>query len=276
MTVPPTPTRGPVGLTGRPARLFSVHVARNTRLTPHMIRVTLRGESLTAFVGDGPDQRIKLLLPRHPSQSLDALHSLTPRQMRELPDAERPVMRTYTIRSHDPSAGEVEIDFALHTPVGPATRWAIDAVPGQPAAFFGSVAAYDPPADTGWQLVVGDDTALPAVAAILESPSAPATTHAYVSVTDASAVLPLTTRVGTTVTWLPRDGGSGSGDDDHGASLVSAVRRASLPTGPGYVWLAAEQSVARDIRAHLVHERGMDRERVYFSGYWSRGRAEGE
>ncbi|WP_159324439.1 siderophore-interacting protein [Streptomyces tendae] len=134
---------------------------------------------------------------------------------------------------------------------------------------------WGPPAGTGWQLVVGDDTALPAIAAILESASAPATTHAYVSVTDASAVLPLTTRAGTTVTWLPRDGGSGSGDD-HGASLVSAVRGASLPSGPGYVWLAAEQSVARNIRAHLVHDRGMDRERVYFSGYWSRGRAEGE
>ncbi|MFG2544242.1 siderophore-interacting protein [Streptomyces sp. NPDC048594] len=87
-------------MTGRPARLFSAHVGRTTQLTPHLIRVTLRGDFLTAFVGDGPDRQIELLMPRHPAQSLDA--SPTPRQLRELPDAERPVMRTYTIRSYDP------------------------------------------------------------------------------------------------------------------------------------------------------------------------------
>ncbi len=275
MVVPPTPTRAPVGLTGRPARLFLAHVVRRTHLTPHMIRVTLGGDSLTEFVGDGPDQRIKLLLPRHPAQDMGRLYGLTPKQMRQLPDTERPLIRTYTIRSHDPAAGEVEIDFALHMPVGPATQWAIDAVPGQPAAFFGSVAAYNPPADSRWQLIVGDDTALPAVAAILESSSAPQPTQVYLSVTTASGVMPLPNRDGAAVTWLPRDS-DGPGHDDHGASLVSAISQAELPTAPGYVWLAAEQSVVRDIRAHLVHERGMDRGRVYFSGYWSRGKSEGE
>ncbi|MFI6345397.1 siderophore-interacting protein [Streptomyces sp. NPDC050560] len=272
MTVPAR-RRLPTGLSGRPTRLFPVRVARRTALTPHMARITFEGPALADFADDGPDQRVKLILPRADGPGLDLPADLTPLDILALPEAERPLMRTYTVRDADPEARRVSVDFALHHPAGPATEWAAAARPGAEAALFGPVAAYAPPPDTAWQLIAGDETALPAIAAIVERLPARMPAHVVVSVPAPSAVLPLAVRPDTNVTWLPRTTGEPEGAEDR---LTAAVRAANLPPGPGYAWVAAEQSVAGSVRRHLVHERGMDRDRIYFSGYWRRGKSEGD
>lgn len=229
----------------------------------------------------GPDQRIKVFLPRDGEAG--------PRvptgpdwyaRYRALPESERPVMRTYTIRAA--RAGEIDVDFVRHGDTGPASRWAGRVAPGQRVVIYGPDgrfpgyregarlgADYAPPADTAWQLIAGDETALPAVAGIVEHLPANAVAQVYLEVPTEDDRLDLPCGSGVSVRWLVRGAGA-----VHGAAPAAAVRAARLPDEPGYAWLAGESGVVRDLRRHLVRDRGLDRGRVYFGGYWRRGKSE--
>jgi NADPH-dependent ferric siderophore reductase len=58
-----------------------------------------------------------------------------------------------------------------------------------------------------------------------------------------------------------------------GGLLREAIARTTFPGGAPYAWLAGESSAVTDLRRHLVNERGIDKELVYFSGYWLLGSA---
>jgi NADPH-dependent ferric siderophore reductase len=263
-----SPSPGPPTLSGRPVGLFRARVSGRTTLGPHLVRISLTGPDLARFHSDGPDQRVKLLLPR-PGQ--DAPHvdaDTTPRAVLAMSPDTRPVMRTYTVRAHRPETGEVDIDFVLHgAHGGPASQWAATAQPGAEAALYGPVAAYRPPETVAWQLIVGDDTALPAIGAITEQLTTPA--RIFIEVGERADRQPLACAEDA-VTWLYR------GDEPAGAGtrLLDAVRAAGFPDGAPYAWLAGEQAAVRDLRRHLVGERGFAKEDVYFCGYWRRGRSE--
>ncbi|MBB1256349.1 siderophore-interacting protein, partial [Streptomyces alkaliterrae] len=64
------------------------------------------------------------------------------------------------------------------------------------------------------------------------------------------------------------------GDPARRGGLTRAVADAELPDGRGYAWLAGEAGGVRALRRHLVHERGLDRRRITFSGYWRLGASE--
>lgn len=292
-----------------PWRQFAVDVRAVRRLSPSFVRVTLTGPDLDRFADNGYDQRIKVVFPL-------PVHGLAPLptgddwylRWRDLPDELRNPIRTYTVRAVRPERFEVDIDFAVHGDEGPASRWALHAAPGDPLAVMGPDAGYAgehggvefrPPAGAGCLLLAGDETAAPAIAAILERLPAGVRGEALLEVPYASDALPLTAPPGVTVTWLGRDGGA------PGCRLVPAVADAAarlLPapagTGPDalpdvdvdadilwevpdadasgsmYAWLAGEAGVIRTLRRHLVAERGMDRRAVAFMGYWRIGRAD--
>lgn len=169
-------------------RLFKVRVISAEWVTPGFVRVTFTGDDLADFGFVGIDQRVKLLLP-------DAQGTLPELRGSEdwyaawcaLSAAEQPPMRTYTprmLRPADPTTGtpaSVVIDFAWHPDPGPAAAWAARAQPGDIAAIVGPNGAYSattravgwlPPRDARQFLLVGDESALPAIAAILEDISA--------------------------------------------------------------------------------------------------------
>ncbi|MFB9835193.1 siderophore-interacting protein [Actinoallomurus acaciae] len=248
-------------------RLFHVRVTARVPIAPRMLRVSLAGDDLADFVGDGPDQRVKLLLPREGQDRPQVTYGMTPADLLALPEEVRPVMRTYTIRRHRPRSGEVDIDFAVHDGPGPATRWAVGAQPGDRAALYGPISAYSPTPGTDWQLLAGDKTALPAICAIVESlpPDTPARVFAEVDDLECSGLLRDGER--TQVTWCRRAAGE---------RLLASIRAADLPRGRPYAWVAGERSQVADVRRHLVEERGIDRDDVYFSGYWRIGKAEGQ
>jgi NADPH-dependent ferric siderophore reductase len=159
-----------------PMAMHHVDVAAVRDVTPGMRRITLAGPSLADFTDDGPDQRCKLFLPRPgqhrpPVAGGDGWY----RQGQALPQHERPVMRTYTVRYARPHRHEIDVGIVLHGAVagGPGSAWARRATPGDRVAVFGAYAEYDPPPDTRWQVLVGDETALPAIAAA-ENGSRPA------------------------------------------------------------------------------------------------------
>ncbi|MER5203700.1 siderophore-interacting protein [Streptomyces sp. NPDC002825] len=145
--------------------------------TPRMRRVTLGGPSPDGFVLTGPGQQVKLFFPR-PGQAEPVLPVPGPDgdAMRwygayaALPEAERPWMRSYTLRAHDSAAGTVDIDFFLDgdgEDAGPATRWARAARPGDVLGMFGPSAAFAVPVTPGagdWTLLYADACALPALA----------------------------------------------------------------------------------------------------------------
>ncbi|MFF8774540.1 siderophore-interacting protein [Kitasatospora sp. NPDC015120] len=253
-------------------------MVRATRITPHMARITLGGPGLAGFVNGGLDQRVKLLLPL-PGQS----EPLMPegeeefgwyRNWRAMDPAVRPVLRTYTVRAqrHDPD--EVDIDIAVHGDHGPGSRWARTAAPGDrvivcgPAVEDAGGVEFRLPDGADWVLLAGDESTLPAVAAILgELPeSLPVTVFAEVGGPQEHAYLPAA-RPGTAITWLHR-GTPGT------PTLPDAVRAAELPDGAPYAWIAGEASAVRELRRHLVRERGYDRRAVCFMGYWRLGRTE--
>ena len=221
-----------------------------------MIRVTLAGDELAGFAGEGPDRRIKMFFPV-PGQERPAV----PRASTGGPvwpaGEARPTIRTYTVRRFDASVGELDVDFVLHAGHGPAAAWARDARPGAWVGVSEPGGHYAPDPTADFHVLIGDETALPAVATVLDAID-PARALTFLEVADAAEeqVLP------GAVTWVHRDGRRA------GEPLAAAVRSASLPDGRGQAWLSGESACVRDLRRHLIDDRGLDRRLVYATGYW--------
>ncbi|MET9829267.1 siderophore-interacting protein [Streptomyces sp. NPDC006385] len=255
-----------------PFRFFSLHVVRTRRLGPSMVRVTFGGQDLRYFFSDGRDQSLSLFLP-HPGQR----EPQVPIELgddwwqgwRELPEDVRAVMRSYTLRALRRHPDEIDIDFVLHTPAGPASRWASHATAGDRVLLLGPAIAdnrairFRPPEDTDLVVIWGDETAVPAVAAILESLPAGTRARVWLEVQDAGTVQDLATEADAEIAWLVQE------------EALDAIRAARLPAAEHpYVWIAGESGSVKALRRHFVGERGVDRRRVTFVGYWRQGLTE--
>lgn len=254
-----------------------LRVRGRERLTPHMVRVTLGGD-LADFVPVAPDQQVKLFFAR-PGHGLDELPG--PRESGgdpmtwyqaylAVPEPRRPWMRTYSVRHHRPERGELDIDFVLHgagAEAGPASRWAATATVGDEVGLVGPAPSHlRVPGPHDWTLLAGDETALPAIGALVAAHPAGAPVHVVVEVSDAAEEQPLPTAAAAHVRWVHRDGRPAG----TGSALLDAVRAAEFPAGRVFAWVAGEASAVRALRRHLVGERGVDKRQVAFTGYWRR------
>ncbi|WP_066042594.1 siderophore-interacting protein [Herbiconiux solani] len=324
----------------QPFRLFEVRLTGRRPLSDNFVRFTFSGADLDRFADNGYDQRIKLIFPVAGDDFGDGLGTgsgagadsgcaaLMGSQedwytvWRDLPDETRPPIRTYTIRAVRPEQGEIDVDIVLHGLVGVASTWASTAPLGSSLIICGPNADHDGvhggidfhlPARTGRILVAGDETALPAIANILEKLPADARGCALVEVPDAGDSAALPSHPGIEVIVV------GRGARAHGEALVPLVREhagrllddAAAPVTfssaasagpvalddvdvdhdmlwevpeedpeaagtPLYAWLAGEAGVIKLLRRHLVAERGIDRRSVAFMGYWRHGKSEGD
>ncbi|EPD60337.1 siderophore-interacting protein [Streptomyces sp. HGB0020] len=263
-----------------PFRFFALQVVRARRLGPSLVRVTFAGEDLRYFQSDGCDQSLSLFLP-HPGQSEPAVpYELGDgwwQAWRELPDGVRAVMRSYTLRALRRDPDEIDIDFVLHSPAGPASSWAARACAGDRVVLLGPALAdnrairFRPPADTDLTLIWGDETAVPAVSAILEALPADARARVWLEVRDPGDIQDLMTAADAEITWLVRDRSAVEGSP----MALDALREAQLRDAQRpYAWIAGESGMVKQLRRHLVGERGIDRRRVTFVGYWRRGMTE--
>ncbi|MFH8366034.1 siderophore-interacting protein [Streptomyces sp. NPDC018031] len=271
-----------------PFRFFDVHVVRTRLLGRSMVRITFGGAGLTDFASGGRDQRFKLFLP-HPGQDAPVVPTEAGEdwfpQWRALDPATRGIMRSYTVRAQRRTDGgaEVDVDFALHgadatghTSSGPAARWAARAGAGDRAVLLGPVEPdnagvdFRPPAGTDWVLLTGDETALPAVAGILEALPDGTDARVWIEVPHPEDIQQLDTGAQAEITWLVRDGADGP----RTGLIPDAVRAARLPDGTGYAWIAGEAGTVRALRRHLVGDRGFDRKAITFTGYWRKGATE--
>ncbi|MEE1741808.1 siderophore-interacting protein [Streptomyces sp. BE147] len=241
------------------------------RITPRTARVTFTGDGLPDIMAERPDQQMKLCLPRAgqrvpvlPRQDADDTYGMRWYEAYlAIPEDERPWMRGFTVRSYDRARNAMAVDFVLHGDDGPAARWGSAARPGDVLGMVGPSAAYARPLPASdWLLLAGDETALPAMATLLEALPDGTRALAYVEVADAAEEQDLAPAAGSEVRWVHRD---------RGGSLLRAVRAARLPgDGAGAAWLAGEAGAVRELRRHLVEERQLPKEAVEFSGYWRR------
>ncbi|HET6711723.1 siderophore-interacting protein [Amycolatopsis sp.] len=242
-------------------------------LTPHMVRVTFAAESFREVPAGAPDQYVKVFFPL-PGQEAPVLPETGSdvlswyRTYLAMPDDVRPPMRTYTVRAHRPDAAELDVDFVLHGDSGPASAWASRARAGDRVAFLGPHGLYAPPDGSDWQLLVGDETALPAIGAIVERLPAGTRASVYVELADRADRQAFETRGTVEVHWVLR------GTRPLGEALLEALRGAAFPGGTPYAWVSGEAGVVKSVRRHLVREREVDKRLICFTGYWRQGISE--
>jgi NADPH-dependent ferric siderophore reductase len=246
-------------------RTITLEVRRTERLTPGMIRLVAGGDDLAGFP-DTPytDRYVKILFPRpgvtYPEPfDMDVIRA-------ELPREQWPATRTYTLRAFDPAARELTIDFVHHGAAGLAGPWAAAARPGDVFRLMGPGGAYTPDPEADWHLMIGDESALPAIGAACERVPAGVPVLAVLEVGTVAEEQPLASSGTLQATWLHR----GTGAPDR---LVAAVRALEFPPGRVHAFVHGEAGLVRDLRRHLL-ERGVARELLSISGYWRRGRDE--
>ncbi|MFE3448917.1 siderophore-interacting protein [Nonomuraea sp. NPDC059194] len=248
---------------------YDLTVVRAIDLTPHMRRVTFTAPNLAGFRSVSPDQQVKIFLPP-PGHDVPVIPPMPEDRdittwyaaYLAMDDAIRPAMRTYTIRAHRDEPAELDIDFVLHDDAGPASAWAAGAVPGQRIAMVGpSVSHVRTPASYDWMLLAGDESALPAIAAVLETLPDGMYARVFVEVAGPQEEQLLETKADLDLTWVHR----GPGD-----LLLRAVEQFAPPAGEPYVWLAGEAGAVRALRRHFVNDRGVPKSSIVFVGYWRR------
>ncbi len=226
----------------------SLTVREKTRITPSMIRILFEGGDLEDFVSLAPDDHVKLFIPT------------------ETGEAER---RDYTPRRFDRAARTLTIDFAVHE-AGPATRWAIDAAPGDRLDIGGPRGSLVVEPTFDWWLLVGDETALPAIGRRIEEMAPDTLVTSIVTVTSVEEEQNFTTTARHEAVWVHRP--SDRADDP--APLLAALQARPLPQGDGFVWIAAEARVARAARDYLVNVCGYRLAWTKAAGYWLNGVAD--
>jgi NADPH-dependent ferric siderophore reductase len=248
-----------------PPRARLLEVREVEALTPHMLRVVLRGEDWSGFHSAGADDHVKLMF----SASGDGpppLPNPDPDGPRYPEGVTPPVMRDYTPRRFDPETGELTIDFVAHGD-GPAASWAAKAKAGALLGQGGPRGSLIVSDDFDWYLLAGDETALPSIARRLEELPASARAIVIAEVADVSEQLELETRAKLDLHWLHR-GGAEPGATD---LIERAIRDLDLPGGDGFAWVAAEADSVRPLRTHLREERGLPKSWTRITGYWKRG-----
>lgn len=257
-----------ITVTHAPSGLMHATVVRSTRVTPHMMRVTLGGADLRRFEPQGFDQWFRLALPVGDGTRFDRLPQrfTLPAYLRykTIPKATRPEIRNYTVRAFRPDPAELDIDFVIHGSEGVAGPWAVTAQPGEEVALIDQGCGWRPvPAD--WNLLVTDESGLPAVAGVLRDMPRDARGIALIELFDAADRQPTEEPEGVTVHWLER-----RPDEPPGSACLPALRELEFPAGTPYAFAVGESRVATGTRRHLVGERDIPKDRVTFCGYWKR------
>lgn len=264
------------------AELIHLEVLRSERLSAHWVRVTLGGREIERFRPMGFDQWFRLFLPIGGDAGLDRVPAKANKmfgylKFLRIPDGERPVMRNYSVRAYRAATAdagaEIDVDFVLHGSAtdgtaGPASRWAETCRPGEHVLIIDEGLTFNPQRGTDRVLLVGDETALPAIASISASLPADAVGTAIIEVPTTEDALPFPRPTGMELVWIVRPH-----DVAPGSLALETLSRTSLPDGAFHAYAAGEQSLASGARKHLVGERGVDKNAVSFCGYWKIGAA---
>jgi NADPH-dependent ferric siderophore reductase len=249
----------------RPARkaprTTKLVVWHTEHVTPHLIRITSApsepGDIERFAQSPHTDTYVKVVFGKPGVSYPEPFDMAT---ARELPREQWPSVRTYTLR--EVRDAEIVIDFVYHGEAGLAGPWAATARPGDELYVLGPGGAYSPDPAADWHLMIGDDSALPAITAALAKVPAGVPVHAFVEVEDAAEEQSPSTAGELRLTWLHRTSG---------ADLLDAVRAMDWPAGQVHAFVHGEAGTVTQLRRHLLSERGLSTEQLSISGYWRRG-----
>ena len=253
----------------RPRKVSSATASRVVRLTPDMVRVFFTGDDLRALPElIYTDHYIKILFPPEGAGYRWPFDTDEIRQTR--PAEEWPVTRTYTIRSYDPETNEMAVDFVVHGDEGLAGPWAAEVAPGASIGFFGPGGGYAPDPEADVHLFVGDEAAIPAIAAALDRLPEEAEAQVVLEVanSDHHQLLRGTSR--TQVTWVHRD----ELGLPYGEALTREVQSRALPAGRIDAFIHGNAEMVKALRRFLFVDHRVERKRVSISGYWRTGQTE--
>lgn len=245
----------------------TAEVVRAQWLTPSMRRLVFTGPDLVCL-RDLPytDHYVKILFA---PTGCSYRWPFDPDALRAGEPAERwPVTRTYTVRGYDQASNEMTIDFVVHGDEGLAGPWAARAVPGDQIGFYGPGGGYAPDQQADCHLLVGDEAALPAIAAALERLGDHARAAVYIEVEGSEDEQVLSSSPHVVVTWVHRR------QRPYGEALAAVVRTAGVPAGDVQAFVHGNAEMIRRMRRFLFHEIGFNRQRVSMSGYWRTGQTE--
>ncbi|QDO88641.1 siderophore-interacting protein [Ornithinimicrobium ciconiae] len=250
----------------RPPRPQAVLTVKSTEwVSPTIVRLVAGGDGFaTLNLNDFTDAYVKLVFVK-PELGLTPPYDEAALRDQLAPD-DLPVRRTYTLRWVDREQELLAIDFVVHGDEGVAAPWARTAQPGDTFVATGAGGAFAPDPTADWHLFIGDESALPAIAAALEALPKDAQGFAYLHVTDESGRIALTSPDGIQITWL-------TGPNSLTSLLAEAVAAGPWPEGRVQVFSHGERESMKAVRA-VVKDRGVPREDLSLSGYWAYGRTE--
>ncbi len=234
------------------------------RLTPHMMRITLWSDDLSDFSSLAYDDHCKLFLAQ-PGQPDLPEPQITENGL-AFPEGQRPPARDYTPRYFDTAEKTVTFDFVLHGD-GPASSWAQQAKPGDAIGVGGPRGSFVLHGEFDWYLLVGDETALPAIGRRLEELPRDARAFAVIEVPENADIQEINAPAGSEIVWLARNGRPAG----QAGPLCDAVAGMNLPQGDGYVFVAGENTMSKAVRTHMVDARGHNPNWIKAAGYWQKG-----
>ncbi len=243
----------------------TLQVRRVERISPNMQRIVLGGDELRGFVSAAPDDHVKLFFPNIAGEIVRP--EMGPNGPQYLPGRDYSPMRDYTPRHYDASRLELTIDFVLHGE-GPASLWATHAVPGQTLGVGGPRGSLVIASDFDHYVLVGDETALPAIGRWLAEMRSPASVDVLVEIADAEDRQSLPSDARVNITWLERQGESAQSSH----RLEQALRQLPVPAGDTFYWIATESRRARAMRLWLSEERDVPKDWLKAKGYWKVGK----
>lgn len=244
-------------------------VNRIADITPHMRRITLSGSDLEQYATHG--LHLKLFVPpegvdkpQWPIPGEDGLPVWPTEDM-------RPKVRTYTVRNYNIEEGTLDVDFVIHEGTSVGSHWAMHAKRGDLVGIRGPVGRPIPTAQ--WYLLVGDETALPAIARALESLPAGATGVAFIEVANESEKQIINSIADVDIKWFFRNGA----DPGTTTQLVDAVRDVKMPPADVQIYAMAgvEYSAFKEIRRFWRDDLKLNSKDILPVAYWRRGIAEG-
>lgn len=251
-------------------RTFVTTVSRSRMLAPNIKEITFSG-GLDEFAPRGPDQFLWLMAPRPGSEAI-ITDGFTLDRMQAVAEDARPFAAYYTVRAWRPMERELDMWFVLHDHAAGVSSWAATAQAGARVAMWGPRIAFEPPPDTNELLLIGDETALPAIAAIIESHPRHRTA-VVVEAQDAAHAIALPGHASVTVHWTFR----GSAPAGTNIELLDLVRRLRItPTPSLYAFGAGETRQVAAIRRYLRRDVGLAATQVRVTGYWRRTKASAE
>ena len=279
------------------------------RLSPHFVRVAFGGEGLNRLVTPPAiyDQRIKILLPNDGHRLPDVSGENWHQDWLATPEDTRGVLRTYSIRAAFTEDPHLWVDFVAHDE-GVAGPWSASDPVGDEVIIVGPTGGdpregieFDPQPRHQRLVIVGDESAVPAMLRIVEDLPPTAQGVVLCEVPSADDELSVQAPAGVNVQWLPRADGQQVGElltpavlslvvqeglapqgdpeepvgeivwETPGFSATGEELTVHDPTGDTYFWIAGEASMVTGLRRALVRGHGIARSDVAFMGYWRRG-----